>query len=176
MNKKVLLLLPIFLIFLFPGNNVAAQHATVPNDCDDPTQFVTIIADPDADGSLTYDLNEIRVDRATCVELTFTNKSPAVVHDFSVDADADLGIPEIHVHLDNNKAGMDGGDSMKVTFMTPDVDATTEFYCSIAGHREVGMFGDFIIGAGSDVPGFEISIALIAIIALITIPQLRKRK
>lgn len=161
---------------LIPGNNVVAQHEVVPNDCDDPTQFLTIVADPDVDGSFKYDLGQIVVDRATCVELTFTNKSPAVAHDFTVDADSDLGIPRIYVHLDNNAAGMDGGDSMKVTFMTPDVDATTDFYCSIAGHREAGMFGDFIIGAGSSAPGFEISIALVAIIALITIPQIKKRK
>ena len=176
MNKKVLLLLPLLLMFLIPGNNVIAQHTTGPNDCDAPTQFIAIVADPDVDGSLSYDKTELKVDRNTCVELTFTNKSPAVEHDFSVDADADLNISKIHVHLANNVGGDNGTDSTTVTFMTPDLDATVEFYCSITGHRDGGMYGDFVIGAGGSAPGFELSIALIAVLALIAVPQIRKRK
>jgi hypothetical protein len=107
--------------------------------------------------------------------LAFTNKSPAVEHDFSVDADADLGIPKIYVQLLNNGDGDNGTDTTTVTFKTPDVDATVEFYCSVVGHRTT-MFGDLVIGAGSKVPGFELSIALIAMLSLIAIPQLRKRK
>lgn len=164
------------MLFLSGSNQVMAQedHAGT-EGCETPTQFISITADPDADGSILFDKTELTVDKDTCVELTFYNKSPAVEHDFTVDANAEIGIAEIYVLIMNNTDGHEGADFKKVTFQTPDVDETVEFYCSVAGHLELGMFGDLVIGGGDGIPGFELSIAFVAMFALIAIPQLRKR-
>lgn len=164
------------MLFLSSSNQVLAEEGhEETGTCDTPTQFIAITADPDVDGSLSFDKTDLKVDKDTCVELTFTNKSPAVEHDFSVDEDTELGVSEIHVHMLNNKAGLNGTDFKVVNFKTPNVDATVEYYCSVTGHRDGGMFGDLVIGEGGSVPGFELSLALIALFSLIAIPQLRKR-
>ncbi len=174
MRRRLFIISFLALVMVFTSTqSVVVTAATEgPNDCDDPTQFVTIKADK---VKIAFDLKEIKVDKDTCVQLTFVNLSPATPHDFSVDADADSGFPEVYVYIENNVGGINGTDTKTINFKTPNVDVTLEYYCSITGHRDGGMYGDLIIGNGTEAPGFEISFAILALGALVAIPMLRKR-
>ena len=178
MKLKLFFFGTLMLMLIFSGGNhvTAGQEDVETGTCETPTQFISISADPDTDGSLKFDKTELKVDKNTCVEIKFYNMSPAVEHDFTFDADSDIGIEKVMLHLVNNKDGINGSNYLSANFQTPDVDATVEYYCSITGHKAGGMFGDLVIGESGSLPGFELPLAIVAIFSLIAIPQLRKRK
>ncbi len=177
MKQFLIRIFVMLMIFSFMTSNVIAQedHEETDAVCDTPTQFIEITGDKDNKGALAFDKDTLNVDKDTCVQITFTNMASVIEHDFTVDEDADNGFHGVHVHIANNTAGINNTSSKTALFKTPAVDITYEFYCSVQGHKGAGMVGDLIVGDGSKAPGFELTLAITAILAMIAIPQLRKR-
>lgn len=170
MRKGVFLFTLIALMMFVSSTQsvMATGEPAGPNDCDTPSVYLSIKADAI---NLAYDKTELKAAKGACVQLTFTNPSAINEHDFKIDADTDSGFPAVYVY-----SAIADNVAKNVTFKVPDVDVTVEFYCSVEGHRDGGMKGEFVVGEGSKTPGFEFSFALLAISVLVTIPILRRRK
>lgn len=141
------------------------------DQCDNPTLHVVVNTVHYADGSLTFGDDEIRVSKGSCVMLHYINPYDSL-HDFVIDPDTDSGFEGIHLALENSTAGIDGTNQHIVSIQMPDMDITLEYYCSVAGHKEVGMFGKLIIGDGSpdgSVPGFDLVVIGIGFISIFLI-------
>lgn len=176
MKKLGLIFSIFFVVLMFASASTTQASSSGSNSvdaCTDPTQTVEIVADPSNDGSLKYDKTEITLDKNACVKIRFVNKSITTDHDLTVDAGSDFD--GVYLWLKNNTDGVDGGDYVEVNVQTPDADVTLEFYCQVSGHREAGMFGDFIIGEGGSLPGFSFGLALVSLLGLAAVPIIRRR-
>ena len=80
---------------------------------------------------LVYDVSEIRVNVGDTVRVTYTNGGGR--HDWVVD------------EFEGAKTRViSAGQSETVEFVA-DRAGTFEFYCSVPGHRQAGMFGAFVV-------------------------------
>lgn len=86
-------------------------------------------------GTIAYDPAEIKVPANSSVTVTFTNndQNPLVSHDWVLEG-VDGAATEVIAN----------GETDNVTFLAPDV-GSYKFYCSVPGHRDNGMEGDFIV-------------------------------
>lgn len=166
------------LIFLIiPGiltvQGVPVQdHHAAKEHCDNATEFVTISTTAD---TAAFDKAELKVSKNTCVQVKFINLQTSE-HDFSIDHDETNSFEEVHIHMANNTAGHMGANFKTFNVSTPDLDITYDFYCSVLGHREAGMEGKFIIGAGTaSTPGFEMFIVLAGFFSIGTIIALKRK-
>ncbi|MCH8907620.1 MAG: cupredoxin domain-containing protein [Candidatus Heimdallarchaeota archaeon] len=168
---KIIRMIPLILIVSMVYLTSAPVQVASLETCNTPTETVTITS-PLIENR--FDKTEIAFSKNTCVELIFVNDQPESTltpHDFVVDSADGLtgGI--------NLKPA--GGGTESITFMTPDKDITYEFYCAVPTHREIGMEGELIIGAGSstedDNPGFGLMLSFIALSAML-VTLLRRRR
>ena len=175
--KKIGFIFSIFFVVLMfasaSSTQASSSGANSVDACTDPTQTVEIVADPSNDGSLKYDKTELTLDKNACVKIKFINKSLTTDHDVTVDAGSDFD--GVYLWLKNNTDGVDGVDYVEVNVQTPDADVTLEFYCQVSGHKEAGMFGDFIIGEGGSLPGFSFGLVFLSLLGLAAIPIIRRR-
>ena len=81
-------------------------------------------------GSMYFKPNEIRVKLGESVKIKFTNAGG--MHDFVID--------EFNV-----KTKVLGSGKTETVEFTADKLGEFEFYCSVAGHRQSGMFGKIIV-------------------------------
>ncbi|MFW5695796.1 MAG: plastocyanin/azurin family copper-binding protein [Alkalispirochaeta sp.] len=79
---------------------------------------------------LSYVQSEIRVNEGDTIRLTFENTGGR--HDWVLD------------EFDAATDVINGGDSQTIEF-TADEAGEYEFYCSVPGHRQAGMWGTFIV-------------------------------
>lgn len=79
---------------------------------------------------LSYVQSEIRVNRGDTIRLTFENTGGR--HDWVLD------------EFDAATDVIRGGQSETIEF-TADEAGEFEFYCSVPGHREAGMWGTFVV-------------------------------
>lgn len=144
------------LFLVIPGTQADTAWAT----CTDSQETITI----ESNGPLSYDATSLDAPAETCVTIVHKNTSQ-IDHDFDIEAadgDKVLDTPVIA-----------GGAEHSVTVMTPAAGEYT-FFCSVSGHRDGGMVGDFNVG-GSGAPGFGFFAAFTAFAAALLIaPKLRK--
>lgn len=147
---------------------VNAEKTVTTDTCSNPTMSVTIAGQ----SGFKFNVTEIKVPKDTCVKFTFVNED-SLIHDFTVtgvDSMDTFQIPEV------NK-----GVAKSIVIKTPNVDTTTDFYCSVPGHREQGMEGKLVIGSGGDdankssSPGFELLPAFLALFVLLAIPIMKRK-
>lgn len=79
---------------------------------------------------MKFTTDEIRVNQGDRVRITYRNSGG--VHDFVID--------EFNVRTKQISAGK--SDSVE---FTADRKGVFEFYCSVGNHRQIGMFGKFIV-------------------------------
>lgn len=79
---------------------------------------------------LSYVQSEIRVNRGDTIRLTFENTGGR--HDWVLD------------EFDAATEVINGGESETIEF-TADEAGEFEFYCSVPGHRQAGMWGTFVV-------------------------------
>lgn len=79
---------------------------------------------------LSYVQSEIRVNRGDTIRLTFENTGGR--HDWVLD------------EFDAATEVIRGGESETIEF-TADEAGEFEFYCSVPGHRQAGMWGTFVV-------------------------------
>lgn len=80
---------------------------------------------------LAYDVSEIRVNVGDTVRVTYTNGGGR--HDWVVDEFEGAQTDVIRA-----------GQSQTVEFVA-DRAGSFEFYCSVPGHRQAGMYGSFVV-------------------------------
>jgi len=81
----------------------------------------------------------IRVKQGDTVEVTLTNDG-VVPHNFVID---ELNV-ELPKSASGGQEGLNPGEEGTVSF-TADVKGTFFYYCSIPGHRQLGMEGQIVI-------------------------------
>lgn len=80
-----------------------------------------------------FDKSEIRVKAGSTVTLRFKNTGGT--HDFVID----------ELNVKSRMLSKDEMQEVNVTIPTDAAGKTYEFYCSVPGHRKMGMVGKFII-------------------------------
>jgi plastocyanin len=155
-------------LFLLIGMMMMTPKSTVADNlwetgCANPVETITITSD----GPLSYDKSRINAPVGACITIIHINQGSAQ-HDFEIeDSDANVVF---------DSPVINDGQSFNITVMTPATEGKYTFYCSVPGHREGGMEGDFIIGeGGSSISGFGLATAFAAFVSLmIVVPQLRR--
>ena len=167
MNRKHIINLFLISIFIFAMTWHASPVSSQSDTCNNPDQTVFIAGQ----AGFKYNVSTITVAKNTCVKFTLVNEDPSLPHDFVVDADNTLGIPEISINVEA------GNNATSVTVMIPDQTGQIKFYCSVAGHRDSGMEGDLIVSDTTAQASIEI-LTIIFSIGLIglAIPILRRKK
>ncbi|MHA2029356.1 MAG: hypothetical protein ACW98K_18170 [Candidatus Kariarchaeaceae archaeon] len=184
---KLKILLSIFLITMFASSvgSVSSEHnAEFPtNGCTTADHSIVITANGEVlifviDGK---DNPEVAVDKDSCVEVTFNNTSD-LDHDFTV---VDESVDEEEAELDDTlfyeiiHMDTDAGNSTHHLWQMPDKDVTLDYFCEVAGHQAGGMEGTFKIGSGSSddsaLPGFGFLVTFIGLLAVLSIPIVKRR-
>jgi uncharacterized cupredoxin-like copper-binding protein len=178
MKLRILLTLAMVGLFLGAiGPTIAEHNDEFPtNGCDSADHSINVTANGQVlefviDGEKNP---EIKVGSGSCVEVTFDNTSE-LDHDFTVvddTVDEEDDFYEL-IHMDTN-----AGNETHHLWQMPEKDVSLNYFCEVAGHRDGGMEGTFIIGEGSDsgfLPGFELYTAFAGLLLLIAIPTLRRK-
>lgn len=85
----------------------------------------------------------IQLKKGEKVTLKFENTG-AIPHDFTVERMEAADIPLGHVPGGGSGQTLDPGQEAEVTF-TPDEAGTFTYFCSVPGHKELGMVGKIIV-------------------------------
>jgi uncharacterized cupredoxin-like copper-binding protein len=134
------------------------DDSTAPEDGGDVREIAIKMTD-----QVRFEPSEITVAAGERVRLMVENVDGNGVHDFAVeqiavenvmsegDEGASMGEHDMD-QMDDMAGGfdlhvaMDGGESGEIEF-TPTSAGQYEFYCTVAGHRELGMAGTLIVTA-----------------------------
>ena len=180
-----------FLLTMFNITTPVKAESDFPEHCTTPDKQVVVGVQI---GVTKFNVSTINVNKGECFTIVFQNLDPNIIHDFVIDEvgggnhsviDANLNGPNIdHVDFDSAGPTVDYGYGAnginKFNVHAPNVDATFQYYCDVAGHKEGGMYGSLIVGAGagsssSSTPGFEIIPTMFAIFASISIALIAKK-
>ncbi|MCE7737121.1 MAG: hypothetical protein GPJ54_19700 [Candidatus Heimdallarchaeota archaeon] len=137
-HRTIVICLTLTLAIGFTSLNSTVLHAqpTPGVQCSNPTVMLTI----ESLTGLKFNLNNIQVPKASCVQITLVNKDPDIEHDFTIDGNSGpTGIETVYIPVGH-------GETNKFNVTTPDADLVFDYYCSIPGHRAAGEEGDFIVG------------------------------
>jgi uncharacterized cupredoxin-like copper-binding protein len=142
MKQKVCL----FIVLVLTGVLAACSNSTSPADAKLPTKVLTLVAT-----DIAFDIPVIETKPGQLVRLTLNNDG-LLEHDFSIvelplTGEVTGGDAHGHGHdmsdmeeePDVHVAAMPG-ESNTISF-TPAKPGKYEFYCTVAGHREAGMYG-----------------------------------
>ena len=159
------IMLTLFVSAFATMNLVTSEHNTEfsVNGCETPTEWLNITMMNRkfmVDGA---ELKTVTVGKNACLGM-MTENHDNEEHDFTVkDGDDEV------IHMDTPANG-----SIIHYWQLPDDDLTLEFFCEVEGHADEGMKGEFIIGDGGGLPGFELPLVFVALAAMIAIPLKRR--
>ena len=124
-------------LFLNPGVSIDYTQDSG-NQCNIPTLTLHISCDSN---SFAYNVTSINAPKNTCVTIIYSNPS-TVAHTFTIDSVASDNVSYFNIYLNP-------GVSATANFITPNLDKTYQFYCSVPGHKAAGEVGNLIVGLGS---------------------------
>ena len=194
MKSKQLFVILVSFSFLLTMFNMATPgkaESDFPEHCTAPDKQVVVGVQI---GVTKFNVSTINVNKGECFTIVFQNLDSSMEHDLVIDEvgggnhsviDANHNGPNID-HVDFDSAGPTvnygyGANGInKFNVQAPNVDATFQYYCDVAGHKEGGMYGSLIVGAGatgssSNTPGFEIIPTMFAIFASVSIVIFAKK-
>jgi len=152
---------------------IRADPAVTADQCDSPTQTVTIKTAQTSDGGLAFSPNSINIDKGACVKVQLQNPL-GEDHDFDVRKAENNGLVEdVHAEFPLDPTWT----NVSTNIQFPNQDAEILWFCQITGHRAAGMEGTFVVGAGTSnkTPGFGIFAASAALFAAVAIPMYRRK-
>ena len=145
MKLKIILSTLIIFIFLSSVSSFNAEHNEEfpTNGCETPDKSIQISVH-EANFRFTIDGREnpdIQVEKNSCLEITFENKTDGIDHDFTVlDGSGKFEI----IHMDAAS-----GVTTHHLWSIPNGNITLDYFCEVPGHRAAGENGKFIIGEGT---------------------------
>lgn len=128
-----------FLFFQFPA------PTTVLAD-----EMVTITAG--TNNQISYDKTEIRVPQDTWVNLTLVVTS-SMSHNFVIENFGTEGFQGTDMTATINS----GVGTVSIRFKTPNKGVTVSYYCSVPGHRALGMEGNLVVVGDTNPPPLPLS-------------------
>jgi len=153
----------------------AYLDTNTPDQCTTPDKVVNMSAINTSGGGLAFDPSQIKVAKNSCLQLRLLNPTNDD-HDFDVRKAENNGLIE---DAHREFPATSGITNVTINLQMPDQDANIVFFCGVTGHRQAGMVGNIIVGAGasstSSSPGFTFWGASITLFAIAAIPVLRKR-
>ena len=118
-------ILPIMAVLLLGAAGAWAQEKVDLSMSAGPVKEITL-----ANKGLAFTVNEITVKKGDRIKLTF--QVTMGTHDWVIDEF-------------NAKTAIMGAGKQETIEFVADKTGTFEFYCSVPGHRQRGMFGKFIV-------------------------------
>lgn len=185
------------LIFLSSANSLNAEHNEEfpTNGCETPDKSIQISVNG---FDLIYIIDgvqnpDVQVEKNSCLEITFENKTDGIDHDFTVVDESEADMSEI-IHMDTPT-----GTTTHHLWLIPDKVITLDYFCEVPGHRAAGETGKYIIGVGTPIetdttsnadfitdddvtdtdggvslPGFELAMTISGLFLIFSIRKLRK--
>lgn len=100
--------------------------------------------------AMAFDTNQIEVQAGRPVKLALQNDD-SVLHDFAIqeiDAKVKATGHDAHAHADSIALHVSAAAGKTGTIeFTPEKAGTYAYYCTVDGHREAGMEGQFVVKA-----------------------------
>ena len=124
-------------LFLNPGVSIDYTQDSG-NQCTTPTLTFYISSDSN---SFAYNVTSLQAPKNMCVAIIYSNPS-TVAHTFTIDSVASDNVSYFNIYLIP-------GVIETANFLTPNLDKTYQFYCSVPGHKAAGEVGNLIVGVGS---------------------------
>ncbi len=141
MKHALALFLAVLLMFVpmtYAQEGGHGGHEDVEDFCHNPTQ--TVVIGTAAEGKL-FNVTEVKVDKGACVMIMFVNTQDAE-HDLAVHFPN--GTEYFGLHIVGN-----GTMQMKmINALMPNEDTVLPYWCTVEDHKEQGMTGEIIVGAG----------------------------
>ena len=181
MNKNNILVFSFLLLFILTQLTTSDSFKSTdykvdtPNQCFNPTVTLHIEAmSPDK-----YNVTKFSVDQGACLAISFHN-SDTVDQAFTIDADPTHNVTAFNIYLIS-------GQTKTLNFQAPDTALTIQYYCSVPGHKQNGMYGSLVVGTMSTnsssvptvsmSPGFEyLNVLLLFSLATIIMKLLKRNR